>query len=92
MCRLAAVSITELLIYRDNSEKYPFKTNFGKYRTSAIEFFSPDLIKTSQLAKLTLEIMYTVSQPEKIHNNIVSFFRLLPPFFLLQLVLAKGCN
>lgn len=53
--------IVDLQRWENNREKYTLKAKFSKYHTSAMKFFSPDLIKTSQLAKMTLEIMYTVS-------------------------------
>lgn len=65
--------IGDLQRWENNSKKYPFKTKFRKYHISAIKFFSPDLTKTRQWAKMTLEIMYTVSQPEKICNNVCHF-------------------
>lgn len=70
--------IGHLQRWENNSKKYPFKAKLWKYHISAINFFSPEWI--SQWGKMTLGMMYTVSQPEKICNNIFAVFQIDAPF------------
>lgn len=53
-----------------------------------MKFFSPDLIKTSQLAKMTLENMYTVSQPKK-YTIICINFQIAASFLPVAACLGK---
>lgn len=77
-CKL--MQYLQILQRWEKNKKYSFKAKFRKYRVSTTKFFSPKLVKTSQWAEMTLEIRYTVSQPEKIHTNMFAIFRIAASF------------